>query len=129
MDTCRRTFAIAALALVTATAAAAQPGLAGLRGRVIDPDSQGVAGVAIVVIDQATGAVRETATGSNGTFLVAQLAPGVFTVTADRQGFRSYERTDFPIGVGRTFDLDIVLRPGTGADATTVSSGGTFLRF
>ena len=106
---------------MTAAAALAQQGLTELRGRVTDEQGGALPGVAILITNQDTGTFREVVTSGDGSFFAAQLLPGTFTVSAELPGFAPYERTDFPLGVGRTTDLDIVLTVGGIEESITVS--------
>jgi len=49
------------------------------------------------------------------------MLPGTLTITAHLPGFRTFERTDFAIGVGRTLNLDIVMTIGQLEATITVS--------
>ena len=113
----------AAVALVglTATAALAQQGTAELRGSVTDEQGGALPGVVILITNQDSGTFREALTGGDGSFFASQMLPGTFTITAQLPGFRTFERTDFAIGVGRTLDLDIVMTIGQLEETITVS--------
>ena len=113
--------AVVTLVGVTATAALAQQGRAELRGRVTDEQGGALPGVTVVVTNQQAGTFREVITSGEGSYFVAQLLPGVFTITAQLPGFATFERTDFAIGVGRTLDLDIVMQIGALEETITVS--------
>lgn len=98
----RKLLTVVMLLGTTATAALAQQGLTELRGRVTDEQGGALPGVAILITNQDTGTFREVITSGDGSFFAAQLLPGTFTVSAELAGFAPYERTDFPLGVGRT---------------------------
>ncbi|MCY4505866.1 MAG: carboxypeptidase regulatory-like domain-containing protein [Acidobacteria bacterium] len=113
--------AIVILVALTATTAAAQQGTAELRGSVQDEQGGALPGVAILITNQDSGTFREALTGGDGSFFASQMLPGTFTITAQLPGFRTFERTDFAIGVGRTLDLDIVMTIGQLEETITVS--------
>ena len=114
-------FAVAALFCVTTTSLLAQQGTAELRGRVVDEQGGALPGVTLVITNQDTGTFRQVITSGQGTYFAGQLVPGVFTIVATLPGFRSFERTGFAIGVGRTLDLDVVLEIGALEETITVT--------
>ncbi len=113
--------AVVALVCATATSAVAQVGRAELRGRVTDEQGGALPGVTLVITHQDAGTFREIVTGAGGQYFVAQLIPGVFTITAELPGFRGFEQTDFALGVGMTLDLDITLLVGAIEETITVT--------
>jgi outer membrane cobalamin receptor len=66
--------------------AAAQP--ASVRGRVLDPAGQPVAG-AVVSLRAASGVVRQTPSRADGSFVFASAPPGPYNVVAAAEGFRA----------------------------------------
>ena len=111
----------------TATTALAQQGRTELRGRITDAQGGALPGVAILITNQDTGTFREAVTSGDGSYFAAQLLPGTFTVSAELPGFAPYERIDFPLGVGRTLDLDIVLSVGGIEESITVSGAAPLI--
>ena len=106
---------------VMATTALAQQGLTELRGRITDEQGGVLPGVTLLITNQDTGTFREAISSGEGTYFVAQLLPGTFTIFAQLPGFSSYERIDFELRVGNTLDLDIVLSIGALEETITVS--------
>ncbi len=113
--------AVVILVALAATPAIAQQGTAELRGSVQDEQGGALPGVAILITNQDSGTFREVLSGGDGSFFASQMLPGTFTITAQLPGFRTFERTDFAIGVGRTLNLDIVLTIGQLEETITVS--------
>ena len=113
--------AVVTLLGMTATTTLAQQGLTELRGRVTDEQGGALPGVTLLITNQDTGTFREVISSGDGSYFVAQLLPGTFTITAQLPGFRSFERTDYALSVGRTLDLDIVLTVGGIEETITVS--------
>ncbi len=68
--------AILLLTLVYAGNAAAQSFLGTVRGTVVDPQGAAVAGAAILIVDEATGAPRALETDAQGRYEAANLKPG-----------------------------------------------------
>ena len=72
--------AILLLTLVCAGNAAAQSFLGTVRGTVVDPQGAAVAGAAILIVDEATGAPRTLETDAQGRYEAANLKPGTYRV-------------------------------------------------
>jgi hypothetical protein len=62
--------------------------LAGVVGRVTDPSGAVVAGVTVTVRD-ASGKIRQTTTGADGSFSLTELPAGQYLVTATATGFKA----------------------------------------
>jgi outer membrane receptor protein involved in Fe transport len=119
----RVAFSLASLLplLLSASIAVAQQGTADIRGRVIDQQGGVLPGVAIVARNQDSGLFRETISGSDGTFLMSGMTPGVYVVTAELQGFKKYEQRDVRLEVGRAAQIELKLEVGGLTEAVTVS--------
>ena len=96
--------------LMLSLAAAAQLPTSTLNGTVTDPQSAVVAGARVVVISNATGVSRETASGSDGGFTVTDLTPGEYTVRVSASGFATSEFKAVSLDVGRAATLDVSLK-------------------
>ena len=95
---------LACFALLVAGAgrAEAQAGAAVLRGQVVDAQQGVLPGVRLVATHSETGAVRQTLTGGEGTYNIANLAPGAYTLVTELQGFRRFVREGLVLEVGVT---------------------------
>ena len=96
-------------AQLTATSLYAQLSDASLRGTVVDGTGHGIPGSMLVASHDATGQSREVTTDGRGAFLMAGLPPGIYTVKAACDGFRSIEQTNIRLTVGGTVDVTIPL--------------------
>jgi hypothetical protein len=113
--------AVAAALLCTAVAAGAQTFQGGLRGAV--KDSQGVIpGVTVTLINEATGVSRDTVTNDNGEYSFPALDPGVFSIKAAVQGFKTFERRGLRIATQTFVTLDIMLEVGAVEETITVTA-------
>jgi hypothetical protein len=75
-----------ALMLLVAFGARAQY-RAGIQGTVLDPQGAAVSGAKITVIAKETGVTQVAATNDSGVYSVNRLAPGLYTITVEQQGF------------------------------------------
>ena len=100
-----------ALALVPAVSRAQSTG--GLRGTVIDKDSQPIAGVTVVVNNAALGVSnRGAVTDAKGEWRVAPLPPGKgYTITVSMQTFSTTTLSDIEVTTGHIVAVPITLRP------------------
>jgi len=118
---------------------AAQVAITGkISGVVADSTRAVVPGATVTVEGPAIMAARTVTTGTAGAFLVGELPPGVYDVSASAQGFKKYVTKGVTITAGFTATLNITLELGglaetvevTGAapvvDVKSVSSGTTF---
>jgi len=90
------------------------------RGRVVDPVDRPVAG-ASVVLRSSAGFIRRTATGPDGTFEFAGIAPGDYDVMATVDGFRADPVHGTAAGDGLT-QIVIRLRLSGITDTVVVSA-------
>ena len=80
-------------------------------------------GAAIVVKDEKTGESRKATTNERGTYVITQLGPSTYTVTADASGMAPREFRDVTLQVGQERILNITIQPANVATEVTVSSG------
>src|SRR4029079_6789754 len=76
----------------------------------------------VVVRNQETGMVRQTVSGSDGTFIASGLVPGTYQVNAELQGFKKFERKDLRLEVGRTSSIDVQMTVGGVEETVTVTT-------
>jgi len=109
--------------LVLSLTAVAQLPTSTLNGTVTDPQGAVVAGAKVVIINTATGASRETTTGSDGAFAITDLTPGQYTVRVSASGFATSEFKDFRLEVGRATTLDVSLKIAKAGEVIEVTGG------
>jgi hypothetical protein len=93
-----------------------------IRGRVTDRSGGIIPGAVIVATHEGMGILGETTTGPDGTFLLPQLAPGRYTVTATVAGFQQLDRTGVMLQAGSIVDLDLELALGALLEMVIVDS-------
>lgn len=98
-----------------------------MTGTVTDPQGNRIATVKVVAVDDSTGLKRETETTSQGTYQLADLPPGVFTVQFSRDGFSVFEAAKVRQIVGRTGTLDVRLQLAGKKEVATVSESSVQL--
>jgi hypothetical protein len=109
--------ALAALSL--ATVAQAQVDRATIGGTIQDEQGGAVAGATVTVTNLATNVATRVTTGSAGTYLAINLAPGRYRVQADAQGFDTKAEAVI-LDIGQRARLDMTLKVGTLTEAVEV---------
>ncbi len=117
--------AVSCLLLLPATAAA-QIDRASLTGTVKDASDAVIPGVTVTVRNTATGVAAESITDARGTYAVAALMPGDYTVEAALQGFQRASRT-ITLEVGQRARLDLQLTVGALEQAVSVEASSPLL--
>src|SRR5689334_4550251 len=84
-------------------------------------NGEAVAGAAVTITNQDTGAKQTVTSVAGGTYEAANLPPGLYTVSADVQGFRGVVVRDRRVEAGGTATVDIALQVKF-SEAVTVSA-------
>ena len=98
-----------------------------LTGTVLDPAKAAVVGAMITATNTATNASVSTTSGSDGRFVIANLAPGDYNVTVAKEGFKKGLFSSVKIVVGQTYNLKAALELGGASYTVTVESGAQVL--
>lgn len=109
-----------ALAALSTPGVFAQITEATLQGKVTDAAGQVVVSAPVTAHCNATGQTRNVNTDDSGSFTLASLSPGSYTVAVQVTGFRAYQQRDVTLNVGRTTELSIKLEVGQVAETVEV---------
>src|SRR3989442_10208610 len=90
------------LLVFAAAAAPAQIISSSIVGRVTDATGAVLPRATITVTNQSTGVARQTASDETGGFVLPQLQPGSYRLTATAAGFKRYEVSSIPLPVDQT---------------------------
>jgi hypothetical protein len=105
--------------LCTASHVLAQATSAGtITGTVTDPSGAVIPGAVITVTDPSTKSVRTTTSNANGLYVLPDVPPGHYAVTAVKAGFSTDAIADLTISVGAQSTANFKL--AIGAESTTV---------
>ncbi len=96
-------------------------------GTVNDPSGRLLPRAHVTVVENATGLRRETKSTSDGSYDVADLPVGVYTVTFEHQGFKTLEFVDVVQVIGSTRTLNATLDVAGGEDRVEVSSASALM--
>ncbi|MBI3282418.1 MAG: TonB-dependent receptor [Acidobacteria bacterium] len=112
-------------ALVFAAAALAQT--ATITGRVTDPTGAVVPDVGITVRSAETGTETQARTNEEGYYSVPSLAPGIYTLSASKQGFKPVRQSNLRLIVQQVARLDLMLEVGALEQTVEVSARAVLL--
>ena len=109
-----------ALAFATAASAAAQQTTTGtISGRVADAQNLSIPGATVAVIGpQGT---KTAVTDAEGRFSVPFLTPGMYTVRAELEGFRSVEQRNVNVSLGQRVGLNLTMEIGALTETVEVT--------
>src|SRR5262245_55153420 len=104
---------MALLALIAAPTLAQSPNTATMIVAVVDQAGAVVKDAKVLVVNTATGAVREAVSGSDGSATIPALSlTGTYTVGVSREGFGAQELKDITLRSGETATLKVKLLVG-----------------
>ncbi|MPZ19485.1 MAG: TonB-dependent receptor plug domain-containing protein [Luteitalea sp.] len=90
-------------------------------GTVTDATGGTMPGASITVTSRETGLTRSTVTNDQGSYAVASLPVGTYTVSAELDGFGTQVTEPLSLAVNRTVRVDFVLQVGDITDTVVVS--------
>lgn len=99
-----------------------------LVGTVIDPSGAMVPGVAVTLMDKATGQTRNTVTNDTGHYVFVNVNPGMYDMTFAKQSFATTKAVGEEVKVGITTTVNMSLQVGGAAVHVEVTAAGTELQ-
>lgn len=102
----------------------AQSALSSLRGTVRDPSQAVVPGVEVNLTEATTKVrARTVLSDDNGNYEIPDLKPGVYRLTAELSGFKTYVAENIVLDSGQVRRLNITLQLGEATEQVTVEAG------
>lgn len=108
---------------------AAYPGKSGaqvlygtLTGVITDPAGAAIPGAAVTVKEMNTGVERATTTNGDGLYLISNLNPGVYQVSASALGFAPIRQEAITLYPNTTLRVSLQLQVGLATEEVTVSA-------
>ena len=118
----RAALIVLSLLLLGAVLAQAQTPLASVSGVITDPSGAVVPNVKVTVTDTERGEPFVTQTNQTGAYLVKDLIPSTYKITAEASGFRTYVLDTFPLTALQAAILNISLQLGTASQTVEVQA-------
>jgi hypothetical protein len=98
--------------LVMAGTLKAQTATGQITGTVKDPSGAVMPGVKVTLTSQLTAMTREVTTSASGDYVFPLLPVGVYSVTAEKQGFQLAKQSDIQLNVADVLRIDLELAVG-----------------
>src|SRR2546425_329459 len=105
------------------TAAIAQTGSSNITGSVRDVNGAVVPGATVTAKNEATGVTSTQTTTDSGLYAFSSLPVGKYTITVEKQGFKTLQKINNVLEVGIPLTVDIALEVGQVSETVTVQSG------
>ncbi len=99
----------------------AQISSAELSGNVLDASGAAVPGATVTATNVDTTISHKTVSGKGGDYVLSNLPPGTYTVTAEAPGFRKLEQTGVSLQVNQQARVDLALQVGQTAETVSVT--------
>jgi hypothetical protein len=93
-----------------------------LSGRVLDPSGAAVPGAHVTLTNIATNVRLTTDTNADGHYTVPFLQPGTYSLRAEHQGFKAFERSPIEVRIEEAVTVDAQLQLGSAAEAVNVQA-------
>jgi hypothetical protein len=116
------------LALCGCTALFAQSDAGTITGYVKDPSGAVVPGSKVVIKSETTGEDHTVTTDSQGHYTVTNLSPGLYTMSAEANGFKRFESKNNTLNSNSTIDIEAVLAVGQATETVEVSATALVLQ-
>ena len=113
---------------IAASPAYAQVSGATLSGTITDPSGAAIAGAKVSIANKATGETRDATTNAAGLYLVPNLLPGDYDVTATASGFSTAKESNVTLTVGATQTLNLPLKIGEASQTVEVTGAATLVQ-
>jgi hypothetical protein len=116
-----RVLAAVCVALLASVAAHPQGSTGRILGVVTDESGGNVGNATVTITDVARGVSQTLTTDSDGAYVAVNLLPGTYSVRAEYKGFKTFERKNILVEVGKDVRIDAVLHPGSTTETITIT--------
>ena len=123
-----RTFVVAAFALLLCTPSVAQVTTGTILGTVSDSSGAAVAGAVITITEVNKNTVSRTMTDDSGAFNQPFLVPGLYSVAAEKEGFKRGVQANLQLEVDQKARADFSLAVGNVSETVEVTAAAPLVR-
>lgn len=113
---------IAVLSLAAGRQAESQVAGGTIRGSVTDSSGAVIPNAHVIIVNDATHVEQTANTNGAGIYIVPDLAPGTYSITASASGFSTVEQTGASLTVGAVLVINVALAVGAQTEKITVSA-------
>jgi hypothetical protein len=96
-------------------------------GTITDQSGAVLPSVTVLVVDTERGVTRTLITDGAGLFDAPNLTPGTYAVRVEAKGFKTIERKNIALGVGKEVRVDLTPQPGEQQQTITVTESVALL--
>lgn len=114
--------ALVAVLGILAMPVAAQTGGGNVEGRVVDESGAVLPGVTVTATNTSTGLSRQDVTGGDGSFRLASLPVGSYTVVFELAGFGTVTQEKLQVNVASTRSMDVTMKQAKVEETITVTA-------
>lgn len=100
----------------------AQTSAGSVNGTVTDTSSAVVPGARVALLNTATGEKRTATTQELGQYAFPSVAPGIYELTAEAEGFKKTVRGNIEVNVQQAVRIDLLLEVGSVAETIEVKA-------
>jgi hypothetical protein len=93
-----------------------------LLGTVTDSSGAAVANAKVLLTETNTGISHTSRTNESGNYVLPDLPPGTYTITAEQSGFKRASRVGIDVIVNTTQRVDLILQPGNISETIVVEA-------
>ena len=108
--------------LVSSTFLLAQSTGGRILGQVADPSGAVLAGVKVLLVNEATGTTREVTTSDNGDYVLVEVQPGSYRVEFENRGFKKSVHKNVLVEVNQVITLNATLTIGGTQEVVEVTA-------
>jgi len=120
-NACRTVALVFFMSLASSGALFAQSDLGRISGFIKDPSGATIANAKVTVRNN-TGVERQTTTNDSGYYVITNVPPGLYTMTAEAAGFQKYETRDNKLDPSADLVIDATLTVGSASQTVEVSA-------
>lgn len=113
--------------LLVSTVAFSQSQTGSISGSVLDPNNAPVPGAAVRAHEVRSGVTVQTVSSDAGLYVFPSLPPGIWTISAQKEGFKELVRPGIEIFIAQRQSLDLKLEVGDVKQSVEVSATQTLL--
>ena len=117
-----RSCTVALLGLLISPMVHAQQSTGSVNGSVHDATGAVIPQAAITLTNTATSAVRTITSNQSGIYVFSNVQPGIYSLTASKEGFQKIDETGIIVQVNQTLTLDFSLAVGAQSQTVTVEA-------
>jgi hypothetical protein len=115
-------FTIVASIVFVCSPVFAQSDSAQITGYAKDSTGAVIAATSVTATNEETGFNRTVVSNSEGYYAISHVPPGIYTITAQLEGFRRFEETNIRVNANLTTSVPVLLEVGALQETLTVES-------